>query len=80
MKSSYASKLCIQIYMLVPLHSIIERGEREKFPFLPQYGNVEYSLMTARTPMIDESQWKGEKVITLFSVLSNVLQNIRIAC
>ena len=38
--------------MLTPLQ--IE--EHEKYLFLPLYGNTEDSLMTAHTPMINESQ------------------------
>ena len=30
-----------------PLHSIIDREEKEKYPFLSLYGNTGYSLMTA---------------------------------
>ena len=38
--------------MLTPLHSIyiIDKGEHEKYPFLPLYGNMENSLMTASAP------------------------------
>ena len=32
-----------------PLHSIIDREEEEKYPFLSLCGNTGYSLMTART-------------------------------
>ena len=56
MKSSYASKLCIRGDMLAPLHSVIDRGEHEKYIFLPLYGNTEDSLMTARALRIDQSQ------------------------
>jgi len=43
MKSSYASKLCIKIHMLALLHSIIDRGEHEKYLFLPLFGIMKYS-------------------------------------
>ena len=33
--------------MLAPLHSAIDRGEHEKYLFLPLYGNTENPLMTA---------------------------------
>jgi len=42
--------------MLTPLHSAIDRGEHEKYLFLPLYGNTENSLMTARDPRIDKLQ------------------------
>jgi len=45
-KSSYASKLCILVYLL-------HRGEHEKYLFLSLYGNTENPLMTVRAPRID---------------------------
>jgi len=62
--------------MLTLLHSVIDRGEYEKYLFLPPYGNMKYSLMTARAPMIDVSSENAKDDYTLFSVLSNVLQNV----
>ena len=44
MKSSYISKHCIHVYMLAPLHSVIDREEHEKYLFLPLYENTENSL------------------------------------
>ena len=35
--------------MLALLHSDIDKGEHEKYLFLPLYGNKENSPMTART-------------------------------
>ena len=54
-ESSYASKLRIHV-CLPPVHSVIDREEHEKHLLMTLYGNMEYSLMTACTPMIDESQ------------------------
>ena len=51
-----------------PLHSIIDRGEYEKYRFLFLYRNAENPLKTERTPWIDWTQWKGS--YTSFSVLS----------
>ena len=67
--------------MLTPLHSVIYRGEYEKYLFLSLYGNTENSLVTAHALNIDYSQWKSD--YASFSVLSNILQNDlskRIAC
>ena len=44
--------------MLVPLHSVIDREEHEKYLFLPLYGNTEDLLVTMRVPTIDESHGK----------------------
>jgi len=49
--------------MLTPLHSMIGRGEHESisschYYYIYKYGNTEYSLMTARTPM--EKSGSGE--------------------
>jgi len=57
------------------LHSIIDRGEYEKYLFLPVYGNTENPPMTVRPQdrLVTVKRWKGN--YTLFSVLSNNLQN-----
>jgi len=39
--------------MLALLHSTIDRGEDEKYLFLPLYGNAENPLVIAYTPKID---------------------------
>ena len=41
--------------MFALLHSVIDKEAHEKYLFLPLYGNMEDSLMTACAPMIDES-------------------------
>ena len=80
MKISCASKPYIYIYMLA---SVIDGGEHEKGFFLPPYGNAEYSLTTVHTP---HDWWiTSEKVpvkgdYASFSVLSNILQDVSIAC
>jgi len=53
MKISYASKVLICVCMFAPLHSIIDRGEHEKYLFLPLYGNMENSFVTACALRID---------------------------
>ena len=40
--------------MLTPLHSITDKGQHEKYYFLPRYGKRETSLMTACTPSHSE--------------------------
>jgi len=61
MKSSYASKLRIRVCF--PHYT--EEEHENIFSYISLYGNTEDSLMTACTPMTDESQWKGERAITL---------------
>ena len=36
--------------MLALFHSAIDRGEHEKYLFLPLYGNMENPLVAARAP------------------------------
>jgi len=70
--------------MLAPLHGVIDRGEHEKYLFLPLYGNTENSLLTACTPqdrLVTVKRQKGD--YASFPVLSNILQNVlskRIVC
>jgi len=44
---------CLYSRMLALLHSTIDRGEHEKYLFLPPYGNTENQLVTARTSRIE---------------------------
>ena len=71
--------------MLALLHSIIDRGEHEKYFFLPLYGNTENPLVTVRTPRINYvvTVKKQKSDYDSCSVVSNNLQNDlskRIAC
>ena len=52
--------------MLAPLHSAIDRGEHEKYLFLPLYGNTENPLVKVRAPRINQSQLKGKRAIMLY--------------
>jgi len=62
------------IVYALPIHSVIDRKEHEKYLHLPLYGNTDYSLMIACAPLIDESQGKGERVITLnFTVVQHFI-------
>ena len=49
------------------IHSIIDGGKREKYLFLPPYGNAEYSLMTVCVPTIAVKRRKGD--YASFSIL-----------
>jgi len=52
--------------MLAPLHSAIDRGEHEKYLFLPLYGNMENLLVTVRTPgSISQGEKAKERLVML---------------
>jgi len=61
--------------MLALLHSTIDRGEHEKYLFLPLYGNTENPLVTVCTPKIDYTVKRQKGDSTSLSVLSHNLEN-----
>jgi len=56
--------------MLAPFHSALDRGEHEKYLFLPLYGNTENPLVAARAPgSISHSEKAKERLHFVFSVV-----------
>ena len=65
-KSSYASKPCISVYMVSPLHSAIDRRKHEKY-LAWKYGNL---LVKARAPgSISHSKKAKGQLCFVFSVV-----------
>ena len=63
MKSSFASKL--HICLCLPCYTALQTDNSMKSISSCHYGNTGNLLMTACSSTISESQWKGERVITL---------------
>ena len=76
MKSSYASKLCIHAYMLASLHSVIYRGEHEKYIFATtcKYGKFTCDSVCPQDQLLTVKRQKVD--YPLFAVLPNILQNV----
>ena len=43
----------LYLRMLAPLHSVVDKGEHKKYLFLPLYGNMENSIVTAQATRIN---------------------------
>ena len=59
--------------MLAPLHSIIDKGEHEKYLFLP-HGKFTHDSMHPQDQLVTAKRQKGD--YASFSELSNIVQNV----